>query len=349
MKTYSGPVLLKKGFIQGQIDVDDSRVVEFEEGGDQGEDSIIIPSLVNAHAHSGDAFVKKAPEGSIERVVGPDGYKHKALEEAPDEVIIEGMRAYFTEQKNTGVNNSIEFREGGIEGIKLLREAIKGLEEDITITTFGRPTKKTYDEWELNKLIAISDGIGLSSYRDWDDIQFHKIAETAKRLNTPLALHCSEDVREPLDDIFDIDVHHLVHMLEADEDDLLSCAIEEIPIVICPRSNMQFGKIPDIPMMLENDVDLSLGTDNAMLVSPNMFRELETAYRVARIKDRVEAEDILMMATWNPRESLYSTLGVVKPEADNDTFLVLERGNKEPAYEVVTRTSTRDIKRKVVW
>jgi len=349
MKSYSGPVFLKEGFVQGRIDIEEGNVIEFEEGGDKGEESLIIPSLVNAHTHSGDAFVEKAPEGTIEEVVGPGGFKHKALEESTDEIIIQGIRRFFTELKNNGVTKSIEFREGGIKGIRLLNKAVKRLENDIKITIFGRPAKRTYNEQEINKLTSIADGIGLSSYRDWDKIQFHNIAEAARRSNTPLALHCSEDVKEPLDRILDFDIHHLIHMLEADEDDLFACSSEDIPIVICPRSNMQFGKIPNIPLMIKNDVKLSLGTDNAMLVSPNMFREMEVAYRVGKIKGGVKAKDILKMSTWNPRESLYHTLDVDGSKSDKDTFLVLERKGGEPAHEVVTKTSIKNIKRIVMW
>lgn len=349
MKSYSGPVFTEGGFIQGKVEVMDGEIIQFEEGGEGGEDAILIPSLIDAHTHSGDAFVKSAPDGTIEEVVGPGGKKHQALQNASEETLIEGIRRYYHEMIDNGVLHAIEFREGGVDGINILKEGVRGLEEYISISIFGRPSKKSYDEWELNKLISMCDGIGLSSYRDWDEVQFHKIAETARQMGTPFALHCSEDVREPLEKIIDLGIHHLVHMIEAEEDDLLTCAIEDIPIVICPRSNMQFGKIPDIPSMLENDVILSLGTDNAMLASPDMFREMETAYRVARMNGGLEAEEILRMATWNPRETLYPSLNVAESDPHKNTYLVLDRKGGDPAYEVVTRSSKRDIKETVVW
>lgn len=340
---------MEEGFIQAQIDVEGNEVIEFEEGGDKGEDVIIIPTPVNAHTHSGDSFIKSAPEGTIEEVVGPGGIKHRALEKTDTDVVIESMHIYFNEMIKNGVRKVIEFREGGVEGIKILKEAVKGLDQDIDIKTFSRPSRRAYDEWELNQLISLSDGIGLSAYRDWDRDQILKIAETASRMETPFALHCSEDVREPLDEIIDMNIHHLVHMIEATEDDLLTCSIENIPIVICPRSNMQFGKLPDIPSMLENDVVLSLGTDNAMLAGPDMFKEMEFAYRISRLKGGITAEDILTMATWNPRESLYPSLDVADSDTEEDSYIVLDRKGYEPAFEVVTRSSLRDIKKIVVW
>ncbi len=348
MKIYSGPLLTEENFVQSQIGIQDSKVVEFEEGGDEGEDAIIIPTFVNAHTHSGDSFIRCAPEGTIEEVVGPGGIKHRALNDVDENVIIECMRSFFTEAQKNGIYDVIEFREGGIEGVSSIKKAIEALDKNLNIQIFGRPSQRKYDENEFKKLLSLSDGIGLSAYRDWDKDEFFKMAKEVNGKGTPFALHCSEDAREPLEDILHYDIHHLVHMIEAAVDDLQRCAESNIPIVICPRSNMQFGKIPNIPLMVENGVTLSLGTDNAMLASPDMFREMEFAYRTSRLKGGVTAEDILMMATWNPRESLYPSLNVGKTNKKEDTYMVLDTKGYEPAYEVVTRSSPRDIKDIVV-
>jgi len=69
-----------------------------------------------------------------------------------------------------------------------------------------------------------------------------------------------------------------------------------VPIVVCPRSNVFFGKVPDLPRLLRIGVDVRLGTDNAMVNAPSMVREMEFAYKVARLKGHVDARDILAMA-----------------------------------------------------
>ncbi len=349
MKSYSGPFLKKEGFVQAQIYIQDSKVVEFEEGGDKGEGAIIVPTFVNAHTHSGDSFIKTAPEGSIEEVVGPGGLKHRALENADHDTIIEGMCRFFNEMIIDGVRNAIEFREGGLEGVRIIKKAIKALDKRFKLQIFGRPSNRKYDENELKQLLSYSDGIGLSAYRDWDKDQFNQIAEEANRLGVPFALHCSEDVREPLEDICEFDIHHLIHMIEATQADLQICVDENIPIVVCPRSNIYFGKIPDIPWMLKNNVTLSLGTDNAMLAGPDMFKEMDLAYRLSRLNGGVKAEDILMMATWNPRESLYPSSNVANFDIKEDTYMVLEKKDCEPNYGVVTKMSPKDIKDIIVW
>src|SRR5207245_9321814 len=85
-------------------------------------------------------------------------------------------------------------------------------------------------------------------------------------------------------------------MLQATDADLGRCGDAGVPIVVCPRSNAFFGMTPDIPRMLRHGVELHLGTDNAMINTPSLFREMEFAYRVARLKGRVPAREMLEMA-----------------------------------------------------
>jgi len=165
-------------------------------------------------------------------------------------------------------------------------------------------------------------------------------------------MHCSEFEREPIEEVLSLGVHHLVHMIEATHDDLLACAIEDVPIVVCPRSNMFFGKIPDIPKMLDIEVKTCLGTDNAMLSSPNMFREMEVAYRCAKMKGKVDPLQILMMATWNPRKDLNLGYHNSQKESNGDareTYVILEAAGGKPAYDVVTKLGPRDIIEIVEW
>ena len=53
---------------------------------------------------------------------------------------------------------------------------------------------------------------------------------------------------------------------------------------------------PDIPRMQRAGVELLLGTDNAMINVPSMLREIEFAYRIARLKGDMSARDIVEMA-----------------------------------------------------
>lgn len=349
MRTYSGPFLTEEGFIQGEITVEDiagehrSKIIDFEEGGDSGQEVIIIPTLFNAHAHTGDSIVKSPPAGTIAELVGPGGYKHQILESTDEDDLISAMKHYLQKTRNFGVGDLIDFREGGLDGLKIIRKAAEGMKGKLNINVFARPSTSEYDEKELKNILSLSDGIGISAFRDWDVDELKTVAETVHSMKKPLALHCSEDVREPLEDVLDLDVHHLVHMIEATDEDITTCASENIPIVVCPRANDFFGKNPDITNMIERGVDLCLGTDNAMLASPDMFKEMQTAYGISD----VEPLDILMAATWNPRKAL-NPPSYINSRFSN-SYLVLAKKNKKTAYEVVTKTSSNDILKIVEW
>ncbi len=352
MKTYSGPFLTEEDFIQAEINVDHvsgkKKIVDFEEGGDSGEEAVMIPTFYDAHIHSADSVVEEVPEGTIAEIVGPGGFKHKELAKASREEKIEAMRGYFLKMLNNGIRDFVEFREGGIEGLSLIREAVGIFGDAIRPKLMARPIERRFDEEELGKLLTRSDGIGVSSYRDWEEDELIKVAEAVRGMNKPFAMHCSEDEREPIDKVLDMDIHHLVHMLEADTDDLEACADEGVPVVICPRSNMYFGKMPDIPMMLKSGVTLALGTDNAMLADPDMFKEMRLAYRVSKKYGDVPPLEILKMATLNPRKAL-NYPSDIQSYQDADTYVLMETCEGDPSYELVTRSSAREIKEIVEW
>ena len=345
MQTYSGPFLTDEGFIPAKIEVEKGEIRNFAVGEENGKDAIIIPTFINSHTHIADSVVNEPPTGTIEEIVGPGGLKEKELSSTSEEALISSMRSYIREMISFGVSHFLDFREGGIEGIRILKKAIDPLIDKIQPLIMGRPKERRYDSRELDQILKLSDGVGLSAYRDWDESHLMKVSEKVGDENKPLALHCSEDVKEPIEKVLDLGVHHLIHMIEADRSDLERCAEEKVPIVVCPRSNMFFGKMPDIPEMIDSGITLSLGTDNAMLTNSNMFREMETAWRVSRMKGEVSPLDILMMTTWNPRKTLIPNFSKKK----KDRYIILKYKKGHPAYNIVTNSSPKDIIETVWW
>ncbi len=345
MKRYNGPHLCEDGFKQAEFLVKENEVKEYESGGDEGEDAIIIPAFYNSHTHIADSIVDEPPVGTLEEVVGPGGLKEKKLSSSSKDELASSMYDYLKDALSYGVRYIFEFREGGLEGLQTFERAMEMIDDDIRPAVWGRPARREHDEKELEEILEHASGIGLSAYRDWDEKQIKKVAKSTHKLDRPLAMHCSEDVREPIEEVIDMGVHHLVHMVEATEEDLLLCAEEDIPVVICPRSNLFFGRMPDIPKMIRCGVNLSLGTDNAMISDPNMFREMETAYRLGKLQGDVSPIDILMMSTWNPRKSLK------RPciEEEEETLLILEKKKGDPAYNIIKGYSSRDIIDVVKW
>jgi cytosine/adenosine deaminase-related metal-dependent hydrolase len=83
-------------------------------------------------------------------------------------------------------------------------------------------------------------------------------------------------------------------MTHAEEYDLKRVAENDIPIVVCPRSNFVTGVgMAPITKMLDNGIKVAIGTDNVMLNSASMFSEMEILSKIFGIDDR----QVFMMCT----------------------------------------------------
>jgi cytosine/adenosine deaminase-related metal-dependent hydrolase len=56
----------------------------------------------------------------------------------------------------------------------------------------------------------------------------------------------------------------------------------DIPVCVCPRANAAFGIDVDLAGMVRSGLRIVLGTDNAMAVKQDMFREMEAAWTLLR-------------------------------------------------------------------
>ena len=111
-----------------------------------------------------------------------------------------------------------------------------------------------------------------------------------------------------------------------------------IPIVLTPRANVFWGKMPNIPRLLKKGITVALGTDNGMIAEPCMFREMEFAYRISRLHSQISAMEILRMATANPRK----ILGIEDNREGEKASLIIFEETMNP-YEIVTRAGEKDI------
>ncbi len=271
---------------------------------------IIIPTFVNSHTHVADTSLRAQVAsyyGTLEGLVAPpNGIKHRYLSKVSMQELANSIATAVSEMEASGTSAFIDFREGGIEGVRLLGRLIGN--SSIKALPLSRPRTSTFDKKEIDALLDDSIGLGISSYVDWPEDEIKKAASRVKERGKMLGIHASERVREDIEKVLSLSPTFLVHMLEATDDDLALVADEGVPIVLCPRSNAFFGKMPSIPLMLEKGIKLMLGTDNGMLCAPDMFREMEAAFRVSRLahsaknaKKIVKPFDILKMALHNPR------------------------------------------------
>jgi cytosine/adenosine deaminase-related metal-dependent hydrolase len=288
---------------------------------------LIIPSFYNSHLHLADAFLYGTfGNASISDLVSPKtGLKIKKLKSASDETIINGSRKAVEAMQKTGTSTFVDFREMGARGLELLERTLA--DSPLKCISLGRPSTMESSQTELTEILDNSDGIGLSAVCDWPYESVRKIAEDAKTAKKLFALHASEEVREDIDSIIELNPDYIVHLLEATRDDFKKVAEHDIPVVVCPRANMFFGKYPDITGMIKSKLKLALGTDNTMLVVPDMLAELAFSFRIAKLTGGISVGDMMKIIFDNPREIFEpeneEASNPLKPESKAN-FIVLD-------------------------
>lgn len=296
---------------------------------------IIIPTFFNAHTHIGDAIIRDIPEGTIEQLVGPRGYKFKFLNSSKEKDIINAMRRTIDEMKLTGSSHFCDFREQGIRGIRMLKNAL----QNINCTILGRTVKNEFNKEEVAKILNESNGIAVSSLAEWNYSELQKVAKETKRKGKIFALHFSERSREDINKVLELNPKFLVHLNKATDKDLEIIAENKIHAVVCPRSNVFFGMVPNIARLIAKGIKVSLGTDNAMLNNVSMLREMEFTYKISKLKKGVSAEEILKMAVVNPREMLNKEKNIQLTEGAKANFIVLSVPYHKPAHAILKANS----------
>ena len=297
MDVLAGTILCDDGFVRGSVHIENGIVVDISKrvGKDALATGVVIPAFTNAHTHIADAIVRQELIGSLEDIVAPPrGLKHRVLAASKDEDVVDAMRATIETMARSGVAGFWDFREGGLHGLTLLLRAALGIA--VVPLALGRPERIEYRRAEVDGILRVADGIGISSSLDWPRDEVETLAKHVQRAGKIFATHSSERVREDIDGVLDLKPAFLVHMTEATDADLERCADAGVGIVVCPRSNVFFGKIPDIPRLLRHGLTVYLGTDNAMVNAPSILREMEFAYKISRLRGGASARDIVAMA-----------------------------------------------------
>ena len=304
MDILNGSVLTDAGIIKGYVCIEGGKVTAIEEGRVPKAPiatGLIVAPMVNAHSHCGDRGLRgKIPEGvSLEELVGPpNGLKHRHLREISEQDLRKNIKEYAEASRGSGIGTFIDFREGGVKGCSVLRDAAP------EATIMGRPVSKEYDPEEISKILDIADGIGISGIADMDHSYIENVADQVRERGKMFSIHASENRREDIDLILSFDPAFVVHMVHATDSDILKCAETDVPIVVCARSNSFFRLIPPIKRMMDCGVDIAIGTDNAMLCDPDMRSEA-SAFRDVLLKQGGSEEDIIAPMLTNGRKLLY--------------------------------------------
>lgn len=295
----------------------------------------ICPAFFNAHTHIADTVALDIPqEGRTlsELVAPPNGLKHQILQSTAPEKLELAMRETMEFMKLGGTAGFADFREGGMNGVKLLWDArVLG----ITPLILGREGGE-----------EISDGLGLSSAKSFE--QDYELVQKMRKLGKLVAVHAGEAGSHDVDAAFSLCPDFIIHATHFTNEHIRRAADENIPLVICPRSNWVLGgtntsERPPVRKMLDAGCTLLLGTDNVMFVSPDMFAEcgfLKTVYKTS-------AAETLRMATGG--FSFLKTSSVIK-EGNPANFFTVDPGfaanwTKSPLDTLILRLQRRDIRR----
>ena len=274
-KIFSGRIWNGRSFEDGHLVVDDGVLKDIVLGEkDDAADfkGCIMPGITDTHTHVADSGLRLDRRYGLEELVAPpNGLKHRYLKETDPGVIAKDMKDYISRLYRSGVSRIIDFREGGIEGVRMLRSV-----SDAAVI-MGRPISKEYDVNEVDRILEYADGIGIPSITDMDHGYIESVVDHVHRKNKLLALHVSERIREDIDYVMSLEPDLIVHMVQATDHDLKVCADHDVPISVCPSSNLYFGMVPPVSRMLDAGIELSLGTDNGMLFpSADIFDEVRT-------------------------------------------------------------------------
>ncbi len=335
METLEGTILAGESFepVSGRVVIDNGRIVRLTAMETTSTD-IILPAFINAHTHLGDAVAKEAGVGLSldEAVAPPESLKHQELAAADRAELIMAMRRTLRFMQHTGTVSCLDFRESGRTGATALREAANPLAIDPFIFGSGDPT-----------VLAVADGYGASGANDAD---FTAHRRAASERGVPFAIHAGEPDATDIHPALDLQPDLLIHMVHAQQEHLKRVADNAIPVVVCPRANtvLDVGRPPIRELLAHTTV--ALGTDNVMLNTPSMFREM--AYTVRQFD--VSAREVLHMATTAGANILGTNCGVIESgrqaaltvlDGDSDNLA----GVTDPVRAVVRRATAADVKR----
>jgi len=296
---------------------------------------LLIPGLINSHTHIGDSVAKDiALNKSTDSKIHPMfGIKQKILRETEPKKLILFMRKSAKSMIKKGITTFVDFRESGLEGILLVQKALSGI--PIRAVILGRiefyqtindikkntPIPKSYLN-QLESVLKNCDGLGISGSNENSDSVLRQLSKTKKIR----AIHCAETKQSYLKSkqitkktepqrCMLLKPNFLVHMTYASKSDLRLVSKKINGIVVCPRANASLAEgIPDIVQMMKVNCNVTIGTDNIMINSPDMFREMDFLWKVTMgtHQKRIQPKTILKMATVNAGKLLNKKIGCIK-------------------------------------
>lgn len=311
---------------------------------------VILPAFTNSHTHMGDSCLPDGATGMTleEGFFRPHGYKYRELAKQSRPQHLEHITAHLTYMAATGTIRHIDFREQGVYGCHLLREAAAqtGIHSVIlsqfdSVPFTAEQLQQNRDPLgagayqELQDILAVADGFSESTLNDLTEPAWKQIHHLTEERGKIRAIHCLENEgyrqvslaisgRGDLERALDFYHPHLViHATVANAAEIQLLSEHRVNVALNPRANANLGlPLPPIAPLLESQANLLLGTDNGLLNSPNLLAELDFTYKVAKSQfgDAVRPQpvEILKMVT--------SNIQGLRPLLGSDVYGYLEMG-----------------------
>ena len=384
------------------------------------EGFILLPGLINSHVHIGDSIGKDISASSDlnQRIHPQYGIKKTILEKTPTSQLMQMIRNAAMSMLHKGITTFVDFREGGLEGISLIQNAVENIpikkivlgridfnanyKDENTSPRSLKNGKDTVTKSQIikksnlieendiinqgSKIIEKCDGFGISGANEHTDEMlrlYNKIIlkyqqereEEREREKTELnghrkepvvAIHAAEAetaVMESVKKYKKTEIERTVNTLNPDiyihvtnpsSSDLQLLYQNNKKIVICPRANGVLGTgFAPIRKMLEYDFELGIGTDNVMLNSPDMFREMDFLIKSQRAVEKntrfLDAKKVLKMATVNGGKIFNLNIGSIEKGFQAD-LLFIDKYDldlypiHDPHMSIVQRCTERQLK-----
>lgn len=355
--------------VRENIVIDDGKIIEMAKDVCEGKiidatDSIVCPTFLNGHTHIGDSIIKDEGYGLSlgEMVKPPNGVKHKALANAEDGEIIDAMKKSMWDMFESGTTHFIDYREGGIKGVELLRKASKNLPVTPVIlgrddSFYGQNPDLRKVKIAIRKLLKLADGIALSGFGEISDEVASLITSECRKAGKISSIHVAESMHLQDDSLRDFNKTEIQGGVDADFDQLVHCTnprnndlelIKNSNVVVCPRANatLNVGVAP-LNEMFSKGIKPLLGSDNLMLNSPNLFRELEFSLKIMSVyyKNYLNPKDLLKTATTNICNfeiNRYIEKPVIDVNQEANLF-ISKKYSKNPYLNIINRCGTKDI------
>ena len=333
---------------------------------------LLIPGLINSHTHIGDSIAKdialnKDPDSKINPIFG---IKQKILKETEPKKLIHFMRNTVKSMLKKGTTTFVDFREGGLDGVLLMQKVLSNI--PIRSIILGRiefyqskdqikkntSIPQSYQN-QIELLLKNCDGIGISGPNENSDSSLKQFSKMKKIR----AIHCAETKQsylkskqttrktEPTRSML-LKPDFLVHMTYASKSDLNMASKKTRGIVVCPRANASLAEgIPNIVQMMKMNCNVAIGTDNVMINSPDLFREMDFLWKVTMgiHQKRIEPKSILKMVTVNAGKILGKKIGCIKEGYLADAVFIKKNDLdldplQNPHASIVHRANEKTIK-----